>query len=355
MTQNLQSETVTQAVKGIWQQTSETITKDGIWLVQDGSVRFELKCSVEDKILSDKISKQNLEQLEKEIREDPSKAGKKRIVRLHCSDKFVMSSKDSFRLTYSDRLKVANITPKGVGESDTGIECGPFDMGIMARNEYSNPSRYLQDCINGRLIGRYEGTQEINGQQLEIITVSIKTSVNQPVMKLGFDPKQGFLATYIANYDTKTRKPNYEAFILETKKCSGDRFFPVKSVVVTYRPNDKLFVRNIVVTDLDVDTPLDPALFRLEIPKGAQVTVPSAKDQWLTVEEESLSIIPQDIEQLQKKCIEYTKDYIKKHTTPPEFEPNLQRGMWIKTILIVVGLILIVIGGRGIIRNMKNK
>jgi hypothetical protein len=354
MTQNLQSETVAQAVKGIWQQTSETVTQDGIWLVQDGTVRFELKCSTDDKILTEKISKQNLEQLDKKIKESPSKPREQKFIKVPCLDSFLMESKNSFRLTYSDRMKVANITPQGVNEAGIGIELSPFDMGIMARNEYANPSRCLQECINDRFIGCYEGTKEINGRQLEIVTISTKTGGNRPIMKFGFDPKQGFLVTYIADYDARTYNPNYEAFILETKKCSGDRFFPVKSVVVTYRPNDKLSVRNIVVTDLDVDTPLDPALFRFEIPKGAQVSVPSAKDQWLIVEE-PLLITPQDIEPLQKKCIEYARVYIKKHTTPPEFEPNLKRGNWLRVILIVLGLLLIGIAVRNIIRQWKMK
>lgn len=343
VTRKLQSETVTQAINGVWHKTSETVTQNGIWLVKDGVTRFELKCELDvKKIVEEKMKKQASDSKEKEF------------ISVPCSDVFMLSSKDSFRLTYSDMMKVANIFPKGVHEGDYGIEFSPFDMGIMARNEYSNPSRYLQDCINGRFTGRYEGTEEINGQQLEIVTFSTQTSGNQPRMKFGFDPKQGFLATYIADYNENTHKPNYEAFILETKKCSGDRFFPVKSVVVTFR-NDKLFVRSIVVTDLDVDTPLDPNLFRFEIPKGSQVSVPSAKDQWLTVEEESLSITPQDIEPLQKKCIEYAKAYIKKHTTPPDFEPNLQRGNWLRVILIAAGLILIVIGGGNLIRQWKMK
>jgi hypothetical protein len=40
---------------------------------------------------------------------------------------------------------------------------------------------------------------------------------------------------------------------------------------------------------------------------------------------------------------------------PPEFEPDLKRGNWIKTILIVAGLILIAIGGGGILRHLRKK
>jgi hypothetical protein len=347
VTANLQSETSVQATKGILQKTSETTSQDGIWFVKDGSVRFELKCSTDNKIIVDKMNK--------EIQKKPLKQGEEKVTNVPCLDTFVMSSKDSFRLTYSDIMKVANIIPKGVEEGGVGVECSPFDMGIMARNEYSNPYRYLQDCINGRFTGRYEGTEEINGQRLEIVTFSTKTSGNQPRMKFGFDPKKGFLATYIADYNENTHKPNYEAFILETKKCSGDRFFPIKSVVVSFfRPDGKLSVRSIVVTDLDVDTPLDPNLFRFEIPVGAQVSVPSFKDQWLTVEE-PLSIVPQDIEQLQKNCIEYAKAYIRKYTTPPGLEPNLRRGNWLRVICILLGLLLIGMGGRNLIRRWQTK
>jgi hypothetical protein len=352
VTHNLQSETVAQAVKGVWQQTAETAAQNGTWLVKDGVTRFELKCELDVK----KIVAEEIKKIEQQKSSGSWKGDVKGdFIRVPCADKFVLSSKDSFRFTYSDIINGGNVIPKGVQEGGIRIECGPFDMGIMARNEYSNPYRQLQICINdSRFTGRYEGTEEINGQQLEIVTISTKTSSHQPIMKFGFDPKQGFLATYIAEYNESTHKPICEAFILETKKCSGDRFFPVKSVVGTFRPNNnnKLSIRNIVVTDLDVDTPLDPDLFRFEIPAGSQVSVPSIKDQWMIVEE-PLSIMPQDIEQLQQKCIEYAKAYIKKHTTLPEFEPDLKRGNWIKTILIVAGLILIGIGVGNIIRQWK--
>jgi hypothetical protein len=346
VTRNLQSETVAQAVNGIWQQIPTTVTQNGVWLVKDGDVRFELKCEMDVK----KIVKEKL----KEVEKLSPNSGEKRFISVPCSDVFVMSSKDSFRLTYSDVVKCANIFPKGVHEGNYGIELSPFDMGIMARNESSNPHRYLQDCISGHFTGHYEGTEKINGQQLEIVTLLTKTSNNQPRMKFGFDPQKGFLATYIADYDETTHKPIYEAFILEAKRCSGNRFFPVKSVVALFRPNGKYSVNHFVVTDLDVDTPLDPNLLRFEIPKGYQVSLPSFKDQWLTVEE-PLSIVPQDIEQLQKNCIEYAAAYIKKHTSPPAYEPNLKRANWLRVIFILAGLTLIGIGVRNILRRWQKK
>jgi hypothetical protein len=366
------ADSIQQAIDYKYEITPKTVFKDGKLISKDRNTYFELRCSPEDKIITEKQRKEGITKKSNQQDSQKSKTDKKdegrelsnNIVTVRCLDSVVLVSKDLYRLTYSESRRVANILPSGVEEGGIGIEHSPFDMGVMARNEYSNPHRYLQDCIRGRFSGKYEGTQEINGQQLEIVTFSTKDSNNQPSMKFGFDPKKGFLATYIADYDNKTHIPRQEAFITETKHCSGDRYFPMRSVVVypeneLYPINDgKYRINSFEVTELNVDTPPDSNLVQIELPKGAQVSVSSFKDQWLTVEE-PLSITPQDIKQLQKNCIEYANAYIKKHTTPPEFEPafkpNLQRGMWIKTILIVVGLILIVIGGRGIIRNMKNK
>jgi hypothetical protein len=78
----------------------------------------------------------------------------------------------------------------------------------------------------------------------------------------------------------------------------------------------------------------------------------------MNVEEETILVTPQEIEKLHQNCIAYGKAYLERRRAPPfsNFtEPNLQRGMWIKTILIVVGLILIVIGGQGIIRQWNNR
>jgi hypothetical protein len=347
LTRNANVENIQQAVKDELQHGTDTVIQDGVLLIKEGNVRFELKCRINVK----KIAEDKLKNIFDTIKNHSNDT--QRSIPMPCLDVFVMSSIDSYRLTYSNINETANIFPRGIQEGSYGIELSPFDMGIMARNEYLSPYKYLQDCISGKYLGQYEGTQEINGQQLEVVTFSTKESNNHPRMKFGFDPKKGFLATYIIAYDDKTHAPLYEAFILDVKHCSDNRFFPVKSVVIIYLDGKK-YVNSFVVTELDVDTPLDLNLLRFEIPKGAQVSVPSFRDQWLTVEE-PLSIIPQDIEQLQKKCIEYAKAYIKKHTTPPEFEPSLKRGNWWRVIFIVAGLILIGVGGGNLIRQWKMK
>jgi hypothetical protein len=371
------ADSIQQAIDYKYEVTQNTVFKEGKLISNEGNTYFELKCSQEDKIITETTLKKTFnqknnnvvinktdEKLTKLLTGMLFPEGEGGIVLIRCSDVVLLVSKDLYRMSYSEVGRVANIHPRGVMEGEYGIECSPFDMGVMARNEYSNPHRYLQDCVRGRFSGKYEGTQEINGQQLEIVTFSTKDSNNHPRMKFGFDPKKGFLATYIVDYDDKTHIPHYEAFITETKHCSGDRYFPMRSVVVHpekehYQINDeKYWVNSFEVTELDVDTPPDSNLIQIELPKGTQVTAPSFKSQWMNVEEETILVTPQEIEKLHQNCIAYGKAYLERRQAPPFFnfaEPNLKRGMWIKTILIVVGLILIVIGGRGIIRNMKNK
>jgi hypothetical protein len=350
VTQHAQAETIPQAIEGQWKITSKTVIRDGIMLVKEGNIRFELKCKLDvEKFVEDELKKQIATS-----KTNQSNDTQKSMITVPCLDNLVLSTKDLYRLTYSSIGKIVNIIPKGVEEGGVGIEFSPFDMGVMARNEYSNPYKYLQDSIRGRFSGKYEGTQEINGQQLEIVTFSTKESNNHPRMKFGFDPKKGFLVTYITTYDNKTHTPIYEAFIAETKHCSGNRYFPMRSVIV-YPEKGKYRVNSIEVTELDVDTPPDSSLLQLEIPKGYQINVPSFENQWMKAEE-TILVTPQEIEKLHQNCIAYGKAYLERYQTPPfsNFaEPNLKRGMWIKTILIVVGLILIVIGGRGILRRKK--
>jgi hypothetical protein len=350
VTQHAQAETIPEALEYKWQITSNTVIRDGILLVKEGNTRFELKCRSDIK----KFAEYELKKIKNQS--DQTNDNNKRYIVIPCSDVFVISSNDLFRLTYSTINETVNIFPKGVEEGTYGVEYSPFDMGIMARNEYSSPYRYLQDCIRGRFVGHYEGMQEINGQQLEIVTFSTKDSNNHPRMKFGFDPKKGFLATYIVDYNDRTHTPIYEAFITEMKHCSGDRYFPMRSVVV-FPENGKFRVSSIEVTALDVDTPLDPNLLCFEIPKGAQVNVPSFDNQWMDAEE-TILVTPQKIEKLHQNCIAYGKAYLERHQTPPfsNFtEPNLQRGNWLRVILIVAGLILIGIGGGNLIRQWKMK
>ncbi|MDR2705867.1 MAG: hypothetical protein LBC02_08840 [Planctomycetaceae bacterium] len=353
------ADSIQQAIDHKYEITPNTVLHDGKLISKNGDTYFERICSQEDKIKNENILKEAFNQ-----QKDNSIIinGKKVVlVKARCHDVILLVSKDLYRLTYSESGRVANIIPSGVEEGGVGIEFSPFDMGVMARNEYSNPHRYLQDCIRGRFSGKYEGIQEINGQQLEVVTFSTKDSNNQPSMKFGFDPKKGFLATYIADYDSKTHALRYEAFITETKHCSGDRYFPMRSVIVmpeneSYRINDgKYYVNSIEVTELDVDTPPNSKLLQLEIAKDCEISVPSFKNQWMKAEK-TISVTPKEIKKLHKKCIAYGKAYLEQHQTPPlsNFtEPNLKRGMWIKTILIVVGLILIMIGGLRILRRKK--
>jgi hypothetical protein len=349
VTQHALAETIPQSLESKWKITSKTVILDGILLVKEGNTRFELKCRLDvEKFVEDELKKQTATS-----QTNQSNDTQMSMIIVPCSDDLVLSTKDLYRLTCSRIGKIVNIIPRGVEEGGVGIEFSPFDMGVMARNEYSNPYKYLQDCIRGRFLGHYEGTQEINGQQLEIVTFSTKEdSNNHPRMKFGFDPKKGFLATYIADYNHKTQAWVYEAFITETKHCSGDRYFPMRSVVV-FPENGKYRTNSIEVIEIDVDTPPDFNLLQLEIPKGYQINVPSFKNQWMKAEE-AILVTPQEIEKLHQNCIAYGKAYLERHQTPPfsNFaEPNLKRGMWIKTILIVVGLVLIIIGGRGIFRR----
>jgi hypothetical protein len=365
------SNSIQQAIDYKYEITQKTVIQEGKLISKDGNTYFERICSQNDKIMTKNILKNAFNQ--KDVHDSSNNKEDNNVIKIpggtaitiRCSDVVLLVSKDLYRLTYSDVGHVANIFPSGVEEGGYGIEFSPFDMGVMARNEYSNPHRYLQDCIRGRFSGKYEGTQEINGQQLEIVTFSTKDSNNQPSMKFGFDPKKGFLATYIADYNIKTHNLVTEAFITETKHCSGDRYFPMRSVVIypeneNYRINDgKYRVNSIEVTELDIDTPPDLNLVQIELPKGTQVTAPSFKSQWMNVEEEeTLLVTPQEIKKLHQNCIAYGKAYLERRQSPPfsNFaEPNLKRGMWIKTILIVVGLVLIIIGGQGILRRKRNK
>jgi hypothetical protein len=349
VTQHAQAETIPQALEGKWQMAPKTVVRDGTMLIKEGNIRFELKCRLD----VEKIVEAELKKLTITSKTNPSNDPQMSMITVPCLGDLVLSTKDLYRLTYSSIGKIVNIIPKGVGEGGIGIEFSPFDMGVMARNEYSNPHRYLQDCIRGRFSGKYEGTQEINGQQLEIVTYSTKESNNHLRMKFGFDTKKGFLATYITTYDNKTHTPIYEAFITETKRCSGDRYFPMRSVIV-FPENGKYRVNSIEVTELNVDVPPNIDLLRLEIPQGYQINVPSFDNQWMKVEE-AISVTPQEIEKLHQNCIAYGKAYLERRRAPNLSEPNLTRGRWIKTILIVAGLILIAIGGGGILRHLRKK
>jgi hypothetical protein len=355
------ADSIQQAFDYKYEITPNTVVHDGKLISKDRNIYFELKSPQEYREKQEKARQQDTRETDTTVTSYGTQL-RFVIIPLPSMDRNYLVSKDLDILGYSQNKNesVVNILLNGVEEGHFGIEYSPFDMGVMARNEYSSPHRYLQGCIQGKFSGKYEGTQEINGQQLEIVTFSTKDSNNHPAMKFGFDPKQGFLATYIIDYDNETHIPIYEAFITETKLCSGGRYFPMRSVVVwrendRYRVNDgKYKVDSFEVTELDVDTPPDSNLLQIELPKGTRVVAQSGENQWMNTDK-TIIVTPQKIKKLQKQCVAYGKAYLKKRQISSLFnftEINLLRGMWIKRTFIVVGLILIVIA---IVRRMMNK
>jgi hypothetical protein len=313
----------------------KTVSYACLWLVNKEYVRFEKKCP-ED------LKKETVAVMEKHAKSGAAGSSKgPSVLAIPCKDELLLRNRNSsYGLSYSELIECATLTPKGVRD-EGGIRGTPFDMEVMAADEYSNPHRNLQDCISGRFDGKYVGKENVKGRNLEVVSLAHKGK--QERMRFGFDPERGYLPVYISD-----RAPEdgytltYEAFITDARKCSGGRWFPTRCVVVYLRHSKvdgEIRVVEIKVTQLDVDNPPAHDRFDITIPAGFQVSVPSLDNQWLHVST-AITVGPGSLAQLHAMCADHGKTYLEKRKIPND-RPVLQSPGWKRFVAMGVGLVVI--------------
>lgn len=279
------------------------VIQRGHWLVNGPEQRYELVCEA---AVTKAMEKRLEEEAKKRRGARSDRAGIS--VPLECADHLYLTSRDSYSMSYGPLLSGANIFPKGV-EDGWGIRITPFSMDAMGPNESANPARYLKDCLDGRFVGRYLGTQQVNG--VAVMMAAVGTSKEIMAETFGFDPARGFLPVYFSRRDPKTGKRHSEVHVTNAKRCSQNRWFPMRSVVVNDPDSKAPFkVEEIAVTHLDVDAEPARERFFLDLPAGAQVNVPG-EPAWRNLRKPE-RVNARDIARVYNECVEAGKAYAAK-------------------------------------------
>ncbi|MBL8849055.1 MAG: hypothetical protein JNG89_05200 [Planctomycetaceae bacterium] len=157
-----------------------------------------------------------------------------------------------------------------VEDDGFGIRFHPFNIDIIGPHEYSNPPRYVDSCLSGRFVGRYNGIETIQGIQLE--TVSIGPSGMVVPVKMGFDPLRGHLLCYMQDSDPDTGRLRYAAYVTSARECTGGRWIPLRWV--NFRDPESAEPHSttiLTVTDLNVDDPPPDESFEMVVPAATRM------------------------------------------------------------------------------------
>jgi hypothetical protein len=146
----------------------------------------------------------------------------------------------------------------------------------------------------------------------------------KPFVRYHIDPAQGYLTSGIVTINDKGVEA--PSFLLEAKKCSKDRWFPMRSVrvVPTTGPNGPtFFVRKIEVVELEVDRRPAAEEFQIDLPAGTLVVVQNGKDSGYRIKQDE-SVDLDDM----NKLLEVGQNVISNPLSDTEIHSRADRRIW---------------------------
>ena len=307
----------------------ERITQTGHWLVDGSSVRYELLCDPA-------MNEETFRRMEAHTPADgPS-------IAVPCSDLFYLRSNE-YSLRYSPMNLSANLF--GVGDADAGgIRVTPFNIDVMGADEYSNPARYLRDCLDGRFQGHFEGSERIGEADVLVVSIEERAGPDGTMVghKYALDPNRGYLPVRISDTSPRSGKRFYSVHLLQAQEFSGDRWFPTDVVKVISPDTDPPFdVDRIQVEQLDVDRNVNADEFTLPLASETQVNVLRRMEWTYVTDSEAVHI--DDLPALHERCVANGAAYVAKqerHSQPDGTSPASSRSR---------SIMLLVVNGFGIV------
>jgi hypothetical protein len=175
------------------------------------------------------------------------------------------------KLDYSPRLRCANIvTPEA---PHLGTAATILALGNPTPQFRDGPDYELELCKTGKVIFWPEGLREIEGRPA--VCVLFGNAKKQRTGHYAFDIERGFLPLRIVTYEVAKNREYGAQYLTHARECSRGRWFPMRSVNVTYPPGrGRFLVRETKVVELDVDKRPRKADFTLRMEAGTAVLNP---------------------------------------------------------------------------------
>lgn len=231
---------------------SDVFPAEGSWIVNGRKMRFEL--------ISDPAAT---------ARVGAAQAGKKgpasRSVIYPLPSHIVLDDGEN-EINFQKRAGTANLSDETTRGKVVNIT--PWSNGMMAPGESCSPAKRILQKLDEC---RVDQTKVLNG--IPVVSVSVPISEHTE-WHYFLDPKRGFLHRQIWTVDAGTKHVRCKLIVTRLQECSKGRWFPMKSVVLwtdnsSFTP--PFSVREISVTELEVDSPPSDSQFVLELPKNTVV------------------------------------------------------------------------------------
>ncbi len=274
------ADTIEDALKGDFHEPTTRIgqTEYGLWLVNGEKVRFDLT-NDEATLKATREKMRSPEPQDVTPQEDGSN-----LMSIPGSAHYYLANAE-FTLRYGPVISCVNIANKKVHQM--GIRRTPLDMDTLLKGGIATPAWSIRTALKGEIVpsfdgskhynGRrhvqYDGTEEVNG--VRTMAASVGPTPDSMMMKYFLDPRRGFLPVHHWSRDPRTGEKMLALFITDVKECSGGRWFPMRSVVISNPDSNGPFsVTEFKVTKLDVDNPPPDDQFYVDVAAGTQVSVP---------------------------------------------------------------------------------
>jgi hypothetical protein len=323
------AKSVEDAVSGKF--TERRHLEDVLWIVKGAKVRYEEAC--DPGLIQEAFNKAG-----------PDPKSGKILASAPCGDQKRLSD-GSKQLNYQPTAK--GLTVSATGRAGGRIDWTPFSLGLMGADDLLNPGRLLAFCAKGKGSCRHYGMEKRADTEAVCVGWGYNPeNQDKESMRFFLDPQRGFLPLEIRHI-TDTGQIRDRGFWMEIRRCSKDRWFPVKGVAMS-GPREEMFnVTELQVTELDVDTLPPDDDFRLQVTKGTQIAVTEEDIFFILDSDSSLGLkdLPSLIERSQTATKKRQEAEVAAVANTSSFGP-LARALVVAGAIGAIGLALCLLAWR---------
>lgn len=315
--------------------TSKRVAQHGRWLVREKNIFYELKCEIDRAAETDRLLREDVER-SKRVQRAIDGSVESGGVSVPCTGSVYLRDAE-LSLHYAPVLNGANLFSKGDLDGFS-IRVTPFNLDFLGPDENANPARYLKDALAGRFEAKFEGTRSIAGSDVLLVRVGVGLQAT-----FGFDPGRGYMLVYASFLSGRSAMRAFEVYVTAAKKCAGDRWFPTRTILVNSPDSSPPFkVRELQVTDLDVETPPSVRQFHIKLPAGVQVSN-IGRPEWITLQKPQ-SIGLSDLSGLRERCAAHGREFREIRDRAKALAEGKVTGRWPwGSFLLIAANILVII------------
>ena len=241
-------------------------------------------------------------------------------------------------LNYSPQLNAVNLY--SLSDGPKGLALTPVSMGVMGVDDKRNPGQLLRDCKEGRRQCLSQKKEVID--ERPVLTFVVGDTPEKRTHQYSLDLDRGFSPIRIILFGPKGETV-VKIAVTNLRKCSKGRWFPDRSIAVSYprEANEPFSVTEIKVLEFDAEKRPDASVFKLKFPAKTAIIRPPNMLAWFELDKEQ-EVTLGDIPGLMQKC-EEVKNRKEAARKPKELlASSMSSDSWQLTLFVGVVILLTV-------------